>query len=291
MQQKGYSRHTRRAYQMDIENLAHFVAQKYPKKTIQAKQLLEMSHAHLMEWLALRKSEGLSLRSLARIIASLRNFYQFYRMRDYSLKGDGIRKLKIPRFAKNIPPAPTQDDMNHLLNKQPTLLQEPSWVHARDQAMLLCLYGCGMRIGELVSLNWRHHDNHRLIVQGKGHKERIIPLLDELAQSLALYKKLLPFSHEPHAPVFYGKRGQRLNASTAQRQLRRWRNALGLSPSVTPHALRHAFATHLLEQGADLRTIQELLGHQSLASTEQYIHVTQNHLTKIYHHAHPRAKK
>jgi integrase/recombinase XerC len=170
------------------------------------------------------------------------------------------------------------------------------WMARRDTALVALLYGAGLRIGEALGLNCRdlpagdEGNDAVLIITGKGGKQRMVPLLAYVRAAIAGYVAECPHTLEPDGPLFLGARGGRLNASVIQKQLRRLRGALGLPESATPHALRHSFATHLLAGGGDLRTIQELLGHASLSTTQRYTEVDAERLLASYVLAHPRAK-
>jgi integrase/recombinase XerC len=163
-------------------------------------------------------------------------------------------------------------------------------IAARDRALLMLLYGCGLRIGEALALTCGQMPRgEALRVVGKGRKERIVPVLAVVRETIQDYRAQCPFAAERDAPLFVGARGKRLNPGVVQRAVRHLRNLLGLDESATPHALRHSFATHLLSKGGDLRTIQDLLGHASLSTTQRYTEVDAVRLTQVYRKAHPRA--
>jgi integrase/recombinase XerC len=162
----------------------------------------------------------------------------------------------------------------------------------RDTALLLLLYGAGLRIGEALGLAQRDAPKAgSLTVTGKGNKQRMVPILPVIAEAVAAYREALPFDAQPDAPLFLGARGKRLNPGVVQRRMRSLRAMFGLPETATPHALRHSFATHLLAGGGDLRTIQELLGHASLSTTQRYTAVDAARLIKVYDDAHPRARQ
>ncbi|MCY4192632.1 MAG: tyrosine-type recombinase/integrase [Rhodospirillaceae bacterium] len=166
------------------------------------------------------------------------------------------------------------------------------WVAARDAAVLTLIYGCGLRISEALGLD-RHAApfGASLIIVGKGNKERVMPILPAVNEAVASYLSLCPFALPQDGPLFVGKKGKRLNPRIVQLLIQRLRPALGLPTSATPHALRHSFATHLLSGGADLRSIQELLGHASLSTTQRYTEVDATRLMEVYQAAHPRARE
>jgi integrase/recombinase XerC len=170
-------------------------------------------------------------------------------------------------------------------------LQEQPWMAARDVALFTLLYGCGLRLGEALSLTRGNAPKgDSMMITGKGRKQRLVPLLPAVVAAVAEYLTLCPHHEGPEAPLFVGARGGPLNPGVVQRQMRKIRAQLGLADSATPHALRHSFATHLLSGGGDLRTIQELLGHASLSTTQRYTAVDEAAINAIYDRAHPRSR-
>jgi integrase/recombinase XerC len=167
--------------------------------------------------------------------------------------------------------------------------ETPKWVLARDSAVLTLLYACGLRISEALSLSPYQARSQPLSITGKGNKTRIVPILPRAREAIDIYLSLCPFALKDHEPMFRGVKGGPLNARNMQLLIERLRGALGLPDTATPHALRHSFATHLLGNGADLRVIQELLGHASLSTTQVYTEVDRTHLLAQYRKAHPRA--
>ena len=165
------------------------------------------------------------------------------------------------------------------------------WIAKRDVALLAMLYGCGLRLGEALGLSRADAPKgDTMVVTGKGRKQRVVPVLPMVRLAIDDYLAGCPYAVDGDGPLFLGARGERLNPGVAQRQVRRVRVLLGLPETATPHAFRHSFATHLLASGGDLRTIQELLGHVSLSTTQRYTDVDAGHLTAVYRAAHPRAK-
>ena len=170
------------------------------------------------------------------------------------------------------------------------------WLIKRDRAVLLLLYGCGLRINEALQLNLSDFENISpdsgiIKILGKGKKERIVPILERVSVSINDYLESCPFSVSSSSPLFLGKRGKRLSPRIIQRILEKIRRSLDYNPKLTPHSLRHSFATHILENGGDLRTIQELLGHSSLSTTQKYTHVDEKKIKKIFDKSHPRSKR
>jgi integrase/recombinase XerC len=250
-------------------------------------------------FLAHRRNHGLSNTSVARALSVLRSFFRHLE-RTGLVTNAAIRSVRSPKLPHSVP-KPLGVEAAAAAREQIAFLHEEQWVNARDYAVLTLLYGCGLRISEALGLN--HKDigdlNHAdvgsgaasLIIRGKGNKERMVPVLPVVRNAIDAYTALCPFANGREDPLFVGVRGKRLNAGIIQKSMREVRRALGLPESATPHALRHSFATHLLSAGGDLRTIQELLGHASLSTTQRYTEVETGHLLKVYRDAHPRARR
>ena len=234
--------------------------------------------------------------STARTLSTLRSFFRFLERRGLASNG-AIGVVRTPKVPKSVPKALTEEDALDALGAVSGLAGEP-WVALRDTALLAVLYGCGLRIGEALGLNRGQipdlaaaaETTTTLTVTGKGGKQRVVPVLPAVARTLADYVVACPFDPGADGPLFVGVRGKRLNAGVAQRRMREVRAKLNLPDSATPHALRHSFATHLLAGGGDLRTIQELLGHASLSTTQRYTDVDARRLSAVYDSAHPRAR-
>ncbi len=198
--------------------------------------------------------------------------------------------MRTPKVPRALPRPLDVGDALAAVDAAGQLSDEP-WLAKRDQALLLLLYGCGLRIGEALALNRRDAPaGDVLVVTGKGRKQRLVPVLPVVREAIAAYLAACPHALPADAPLFLGARGGRLDPAVAQRQVRRLRSALGLPETATPHALRHSFATHLLADGGDLRTIQELLGHASLSTTQRYTAVDVSRLAAVHRRAHPRAQ-
>ena len=199
--------------------------------------------------------------------------------------------IRPPKQAKGLPKALTIAETRDLIDTAEAMVEEP-WIAARDTAVLTLLYGAGLRISEALGLSRADApvgDVEAIRVVGKGGRERIVPVLPAVRRAVEAYVEACPFELEPNQPLFRGARGGPLSPRIIQLATARLRGALGLEASVTPHALRHSFATHLLGRGGDLRTIQELLGHSSLSTTQIYTGVDTARLLEIYRSAHPRA--
>ena len=250
-----------------------------------------MLEAHdLRAHLARRRAEGLSNASAARELSALRAFVTFAR----ECAGDpepAAPRLRGPRLKKGLPRPVTPDEAANLVE----LVEEDAgadWIGARDRAVLLLMYGSGLRIAEALSLEGRDVPlGDTLLVTGKGGKQRIVPVLEITHAAVAAYCEACPYPLAPREPLFRGAKGGPLAPGMVRKAMARARRALGLPDSATPHALRHSFATHLLGAGADLRSLQELLGHASLGSTQIYTRVDTASLLENYRSAHPRAKK
>ncbi|MBX7200253.1 MAG: tyrosine recombinase XerC [Rhodospirillaceae bacterium] len=245
--------------------------------------------ADFRSYLAHRSNIGISRASIARGVSTLRNLFRFLERADL-VHNPAIKTVRTPRLPKTVPKALDEDEALAAIRDAGAAQTEP-WLAARDTALLLMLYGCGLRIGEALALTCAQAPRgDTLRVVGKGRKERIVPVLPVVREAVAAYRKICPFAATPESPLFVGARGKAFNPGVVQRQMRLLRARLGLAETATPHALRHSFATHLLAQGGDLRTIQELLGHASLSTTQRYTVVDARRLSSVYNAAHPRAR-
>lgn len=275
--ERNISGHTERCYLSDLEQLFDFLRDRDPA-AVDHKVLREYA-AHLSR-LGIRKS------SIARKLAAVRTFFK-YLGRAGIIKNNPARLISTPKQEKRLPAALTVDDTLRLLNSE----SANPLAHLRDKAVLELLYSTGIRVSELVGMNLEDIDRHeRLIrIRGKGRKERIVPVGKKALQALNAYLKVRRPGDT--TAVFTGPSGKRLTARTVQRILEGHRKALGLAMKASPHTLRHSFATHMLESGADMRAIQELLGHSSLSTTQRYTHLNLDAIMAAYDSAHPRATK
>jgi integrase/recombinase XerC len=220
----------------------------------------------------------------------VRNFFRWLD-RTGQLHNGAIEFLRLPKLAKRLPRPVSERDADAIVTLAKDAPGE-DWIGKRDEALFTLLYGAGLRIGEALGLT--HADlaqKERITVTGKGSKQRSVPLLPIVRESLERYLAECPYAAKPSSPIFVGVRGEKLNPAIAQRHLRELRRQLNLPDSVTPHALRHSFATHLLADGADLRSLQELLGHSSLSTTQLYTKIEDEKLMATYRAAHPRARE
>ncbi len=276
------------AYERDATRFVGF-AHQHLGGQIGCKQLAQFALRDFRAWLAQLAADGLTAASRARAVAAMRGFYRWADQQGI-FHNEAVGQLRLPKLPRRLPRPLSENDIESLTTVADAQPMEP-WLAARDRALFTLLYGAGLRLGEALALN--HGDlsqADRITVRGKGNKQRIVPLLPAVQAALDAYLSNTPQTGN-NVPVFIGARGKRLNPGVAERQMRQLRNLAGLPETATPHALRHSFATHLLNDGADLRTLQELLGHASLSSTQLYTQLSPTQLTKIYSKAHPRAHK
>lgn len=254
--------------------------------------------ADFRAFLAARANAGIAHSSQARTISTLRNFFRFLR-RTGRVDNMAVNAVRPPRAEAPLPKALTEGDALDLVTAAPSAVETRPWIAKRDTALILLLYGCGLRIDEALRLTRAEAPTRgsmrdrgpgdRLVITGKGRKQRVVPLLPVVIDAIEDYVAACPYVLPPDGPLFVGVRGARLSARVVQRHVEKLRGFLGLPDTATPHALRHSFATHLLGAGGDLRTIQELLGHSSLSTTQRYTRVDADRLVSIYERAHPRA--
>jgi integrase/recombinase XerC len=289
--EKRTSLHTVDGYSRDLSTFFNFLAN-HIGSAPSLDDLRQLKPADFRSYLAGSASRGLARTSTARALSTLRGFFHYLDRNDL-VKNAAIQSVRTPKIPKSVPKALSEEDAKDMVKSFRTEASEP-WIGARDMALALMLYGCGMRIGEALALNRNQAPRgDSMVILGKGNKERLVPVLPVVKEAIESYLACCPYAAGAgeDAPLFVGTRGGRLNPGVAQRQMRHVRNLLGLPESATPHALRHSFATHLLAGGGDLRTIQELLGHVSLSSTQRYTDVDTSRLMAVYRDAHPRARK
>ena len=281
--EKRRSEHTRRAYIATAERFCAFLSH-YRGGTVDAPMLKALTPNDLRSYLADRRADGLGNASAARELSALRTFLRFVGGSNAS-----VPQMRGPRVKKGLPRPVAPAEALQLAQDVEDNARE-AWVGARDFALLLLLYGAGLRIGEALSLTGAALPRgDTLRVTGKRNKTRIVPILPAVAAAVSRYVEACPYPIAKDVPLFLGARGGPLAPGVVRASVRSARRALGLPERTTPHALRHSFATHLLAGGADLRSLQELLGHASLASTQVYTAVDAAHLLDIYRSAHPRA--
>jgi integrase/recombinase XerC len=283
---------TLEAYRRDAGQFLAFLAE-HLAGTPSLKTLAKLTPADVRAFMASRRAEGAGNRTLMRGLAGTRSFARFLE-RNGKGKVGALAAIRTPKPPRSLPKPLAVKDARRITEAE---LREgetqASWIAARDAAVLGLLYGSGLRIAEALSLKREQaplpNTGDAITVTGKGNKARMVPVLPQVAQLIADYIKLCPIELPPDGPLFVGARGGPLLPRIVQLAMARLRGAMGLPDSATPHALRHSFATHLLARGGDLRSIQELLGHASLSTTQIYTAVDSERLLEVYATAHPRA--
>jgi integrase/recombinase XerC len=280
------SDHTIRAYGATARRLIAFLG-RHRAAAIAPADLVTADAAELRAFLAARRMEGLANASAARELSAVRGFLAFV------ASGQGAAeppRLRGPRVKRGVPRPVSPADAIAIADDAEDEAAGAPWIGLRDRAVLLLLYGAGLRVGEAMALTGAVLPlGETLVVTGKRAKTRIVPLLAPVREAIQLYLDASPWGVSRDLPIFRGAKGGPLSADIIRRAVRAARVRLGLGDRTTPHALRHSFATHLLGRGADLRSLQELLGHASLSSTQVYTGVDTAHLLDVYRHAHPRA--
>jgi integrase/recombinase XerC len=277
------SPHTVRAYGAAASRLCHRL------DLARWEDVARLDTAALRGQLAARRADGLGNASAARELSALKAFVAFAQQQAGSTDA-GPPRLRGPRLKKGLPRPVTPDDAANVADLVAGLARE-DWIGARDRAVLLLLYGAGLRIAEALSLTGGDVPlGETLLVTGKGGKQRVVPVLPIVREAVDEYVRRCPWPLDREGPLFRGAKGGPLNQGMVQQAMAQARKALGLPPTATPHSLRHSFATHLLGAGADLRSLQELLGHASLGSTQIYTRVDAATLLETYRGAHPRER-
>jgi integrase/recombinase XerC len=280
------SPHTVRAYVATAHRFLDFLGE-HLGGAVGEGQLRQLTSADLRAFLARRRMEGLGAASAARELSGVRAFLKYAAERDG--RHGALPRTRAPKRPRTLPRPAAPDDAMELAQNAAEAASSP-WIGARDLAILLLLYGAGLRVAEALSLTGRALPiGATLRVTGKRSKTRIVPVVPAVREAIDDYVRQCPFPVAGDAPLFVGARGGPLNPDLVRRSVAAARRRRGLPDSLTPHALRHSFATHLLARGADLRALQELLGHASLSSTQIYTAVDAARLLDVYRHAHPRA--
>ena len=280
------------SYQSDIQAFVVFASQ-HLGGAVTVETLETFGVRDFRSWLAWRHQQDFARISTARAVAAVRSFYRFADRR-FDIHNPALAAMRPPPAKRGLPRPLSPDQAGDVVTYDVGAQSEPNWPELRDTAVLFLLYGSGLRIGEAIGLNRDDigetaEQTRSLRVVGKGEKERLVPVLRPVAEKLAAYIEACPFDLTAGEALFRGVRGKRLQPGIIQKAMRAMRVGLGLPETATPHALRHSFATHLLGDGADLRTIQELLGHASLSTTQRYTAVDTQQLLSLYAKAHPRA--
>jgi integrase/recombinase XerC len=288
-EQRAASRHTITAYRADLANFLAFLS-KHQGTQADLDALRELGLRDFRSWLSALHARGYSPVSTARALSVVRGFFRYLRKKEV-LDNAAIFHLKSPKLPKALPKALSETQAKEALAEVGGEACHP-WVAMRDLALLTLIYGCGLRISEALSVTPSQFQGApaALRIRGKGDKERLVPVLPIVHAAVASYREACPHPLLNDASLFLGLRGKPLQARVFSRELVRLRRATGLPESLTPHAFRHSFATHLLSAGGDLRTIQELLGHADLSSTERYTHIDAKRLLEAYLRHHPYAE-
>jgi integrase/recombinase XerC len=282
---KNYSDSTADSYENDIRDFVSFCG-KFSGDGLLPNDLARIDALQFRAWLADRQRRKLAARSTARALSAIRSFYKWLGKKR-GVKNDAIGLIGTPKIPKSIPHALEPREIKSMGEIMGEMEPEP-WMAARNRALLLLIFGSGMRISEALSLTMRQIAGRpdALTITGKGQKERIVPILPAVWQAIDKYLQMRPFNQEY---LFCSTKGLPMSPRMAQKMVERLRVMLQLPPYITPHALRHSFATALLSDGADLRSIQELLGHASLSTTQIYTKVSTADIMDAYNSAHPKA--
>ncbi len=284
--ERRVSAKTLEAYTRDLGQFAAFLSDHLGEAaTIPSLSALEVSD--FRSFMAKRRAAAIESRTLSRQLSSIRSFFR-YAERNGHFKCAALSAVRSPKIAHSVP-RPLSEEQAQRITTEVILENSQAWVNARDLAVLMLLYGCGLRISEALSLNVKQAEENPLVILGKGGKTRLVPVVNAASDAIAAYCELCPFPLLPKTALFRGTKGGPLSPRIIQLLIERLRGALNLPDSATPHALRHSFASHLLGNGADLRVIQDLLGHASLSSTQIYTEVNRKHLLEQYQKAFPTA--
>ncbi|MGC2248196.1 MAG: tyrosine recombinase XerC [Terriglobales bacterium] len=283
LRERNASAHTIKAYTGDLDVFAAYIGSREWKL---------IDHIAIRGFLSQLYDKGLSKTSVARALAAVRSLYRWLGQEGI-VEQNTAKLVSTPRLAKKLPRVPTIEEVNSVLDgKMPEVASFPE----RDRLLLELLYGCGIRNSELVGINLDdiRLSNEAILIRGKGKKERYVPFGGSAREALVHYlpwrQQLLATQKKSTPALLVNQRGGRLTTRSVGRIVKRIAVAKGLSPDVHPHTLRHAFGTHMLEEGADLRAIQELLGHERLATTQRYTQLSVKHMMSVYDQTHPRAK-
>jgi integrase/recombinase XerC len=283
LRERNASRHTIKAYAGDLENFTAYIG---------ARKWRDIDHITIRGFLSHLYEKGLSKTSVARSLAAVRSLYKWL-AQEGVVEQNPAALVSTPKLPKKLPRVPTMEEMNSVLDgKMPEIAAFPE----RDHLMLELLYGCGIRNSELVGIDLEHvrRSEQAILIQGKGKKQRFVLFGEAVESALKVYlptrQKLLSEARKSTPALLINQRGGRLTTRSVGRIIKKIAVAKGLSPDVHPHTLRHAFGTHMLEEGADLRAIQEMLGHERLSTTQRYTQLSMKHLLSVYDQTHPRAK-
>ncbi len=286
---KNYSANTCESYSNDLRNFINFITNYCNLTKLELDDLLSIDAKTIRSWLSSRQTSKYNSNSNARALFGIKNFYK-YLLKQHNLSNQFIYSVKSPKLPKRLPKALDIEDTMVFTSKIEDITSD-KWIGARDKALVFLLYGQGLRISEALSITKSHIKTESLRIIGKGNKTRLIPWLNITKQLILNYLELLPYQLTEDSCIFVGKRGKTLKPAVFGRHLIKLRHQLNLPEFLTAHSFRHCFASHLLNNGVDLRSVQELLGHQSLSSTQIYTKINVNYLTSVYNASHPLAKK
>ncbi|SHG52006.1 tyrosine recombinase XerC [Cognatishimia maritima] len=284
---KGASENTLNAYFIDVTEFLAFISS-YQGDQQGIAPLSRLTIRDMRAWMAEMRKGDLSARSLARKLSAVKSFFRWLAERE-GFDPTAVLSTRAPKFQKKLP-RPLAPEAAQAVIDTVELQSRHAWVGARDTAVVTLLYGCGLRISEALGLDRRDAPLPEVLrILGKGGKERLVPVLPAAQEAVDEYLRQCPYALAEDGPLFIGVRGRRLSARQIQAVMQNVRMQLGLPATATPHAMRHSFATHLLEASGDLRSIQELLGHASLSTTQAYTAVDTARLMDVYQKAHPKA--
>ena len=283
----GAAENTITAYQTDVIGFLSFMTQ-HMGDAQGLGPVARIGVRDMRSWMAHERGRGVGPRSLARALSAVKSFYRWLAERE-GFEPTAVLSTRSPKFQKKLPRPLAEPAAQEMINMVERQANDP-WIAARDSAVVTLLYGCGLRISEALGLTGASAPlSDVLRIKGKGGKERIVPVLDVARVAVDAYVAVCPYSIGDDAPLFKAVRGGPLSPRAIQKVMEQARMQLGLPATATPHAMRHSFATHLLSAGGDLRTIQELLGHASLSTTQAYTAVDAARLMEVYDQAHPKA--
>lgn len=288
--ERGASSNTCASYERDVRQFVGFL-KGYLGHTPCLGDLEQLNAKAVRAFLSARRKSGAVSRSLSRTLSALRMFFRWLETQD-TLKNRAVAQVALPKVPHSVPKPLNREAAATVVGVSAQTHAAEDWIVLRDRAVLLLLYGCGLRISEALSLTPRDcpgNGRDVMHIKGKGGKERMVPVLPIVSDAIAAYTASCPFPLSSDGPLFVGARGGPLSPRLIQLTMARLREEMQLPDTATPHALRHSFATHLLSSGADLRQIQELLGHASLSTTQIYTQVDRERLLAVYDSAHPRA--
>ena len=286
---RDLSENTVISYKNDIQKFLAFL-ETHLDSLPNINNLKKLEISDFRSFLSYQRSNGINSNSIARNISSLKSFFN-HLIKENVIESSAISSLKSPKLKKSLP-RPIDSKLAIEVIRCAETIENEKWIGLRNKSILMLLYGCGLRISEALNLNYDDIDNEdHILIKGKGDKERIVPMMEYIKNGIMSYIAECPKEIRAKDPLFIGKRMNRLSPRIIQYALEKIRNSLSLPETATPHALRHSFATHLLDSGGDLRTIQELLGHSSLSTTQKYTKVETKKLYEAYSKSHPLAKK